>query len=65
MVRERVEGLIDIDLRVGAHAGFLHHAHGRNAGLAGLPGERDHLELDVQQLAEIIRRAQRCVRQIA
>ena len=64
-VRGRVERLVDVQVRVRPHAGFLDHLQRRHLGPIRLPGKRDHLELNVEQLAEILRRTERRTRQIA
>ena len=62
-VRGRVERLVDVQVRIGPHAGFLDHLHRGHPGPVGLPGQRDHLELHVEQLAEVLRRTERRARQ--
>ena len=54
---------LDAQVRVSPHAGFLDHPHRRHIGPIRLPGQRDHLELNVEKLAEIVRRAERRIRQ--
>ena len=60
-----MERLVDVQVRIRPHARFLDHLHRRHAGAIGLQGQRDHLELDVEQLAEVLRRTERRARQIA
>ena len=63
-VRRRVEGLVDSQVRVRPHAGFLDHLHRRHSGPIRLPGQREHFELHADELAEILRRPKRRARQI-
>ena len=52
-------------LLIDPHAGFLDHPHRRHIRPIRLPGQRDHFELNSEMLAEVVRRANRCIRQIA
>ena len=63
-VRGRVERFVDAQVRVGPHAGFLDHLHRGHSGPIRLPGQGDHLELNVEELTEILRRTERRTRQI-
>ena len=63
-VRGRVERLMDVQVRVRPHAGFLDHLQRRHLGPIGLPGKREHLELHAEELTEILRRTERRTRQI-
>src|SRR5579883_2090307 len=65
MMRQRMEGLGDVHHAVDAHRGLSGEAQRRHARLVRLPRERHHLELQVEQLREVIRRAERRMRQIA
>ena len=63
-VRRRMERLVDAEVRVRPHARFLDHLHRDDVRAVRLPGQRDHLELHVEQLAEVVRRADRRIGQV-
>ncbi len=60
-----MEGLGDIHHGVCAHGGLVGELEGHHPGLIGLPGQRHHLELHIEQFGKVLRRAQRRIRQVA
>ena len=61
-MRQRMEGFGDAQVRVGAHAGFAIHRHRDHARDVGLEGERHQIEHQLEMLGDVVRRADRRIR---
>ncbi len=59
MMGQRMEGIRHADHVVGAHADLLRDHEGGDACLVGLPGQRNHLEVHIEQFREILRDTER------